>query len=586
MTIQGPKRKANSLYYLLALIMAFVLIFLMFLLVSLIQSTTATDGYLYSPGPKDKEARSDVEPVMDYMKPDKLIGEVDSDYLERVNHPRFLSGADKQDRVVEFYASWCGHCQHYKPHFVQLARDVNKERPVPFHAVPCPLHTEICKEQGIKGYPTIKFFKAGSAEGEIILKAAALPKYIIGKLSGVVKEKDHDHDHDHDQDPVQDQDQGGDPFFIKNSTGTAPKMDKEVEKMLQGVAQKWKQKTSSENTFHDATLSFDFAVRNSIFMTNDALDAKQAKVLRKWLELLNKSVPSTMRGVKEDAAVLEHQFESIIASEANLLKYMPAKKEQSWSEDCSRGVKGRGYTCGLWELFHTVTVGIVQWNIMAHDRMSTLDAADILKDYIENYFTCDECRKNFSTIYDACQFQRCERLSSNESYDEIMKWKQLPLWLWETHNDVNVRLMNEERVEKGLGKATFEEEQKVRWPSKDDCSKCWLDGGGWSEEEVYLYLRSHYWPSDMLSNKDIIQTKKDRAKEPIQGKQEKAAKKSDIIPVNVPAYKKVKKAFHDDTSSAFSPTIMVLGGLAMVVGLYHYNRNRRRYMRARIAKSM
>jgi len=51
----------------------------MFLLVSLIQSTTATDGYLYSPGPKDKEARSDVEPVMDYMKPDKLIGEVDSD---------------------------------------------------------------------------------------------------------------------------------------------------------------------------------------------------------------------------------------------------------------------------------------------------------------------------------------------------------------------------------------------------------------------------------------------------------------------------------------------------------------------------
>ena len=82
------------------------------------------------------------------------------------------------------------------------------------------------------------------------------------------------------------EDQGGDPFFIKNSTGTAPKMDKEVEKMLQGVAQKWKQKTSSENTFHDATLSFDFAVRNSIFMTNDALDAKQAKVLRKWLELL------------------------------------------------------------------------------------------------------------------------------------------------------------------------------------------------------------------------------------------------------------------------------------------------------------
>jgi len=580
MTIQeDPKRKANSFYYLPVLAMAFVLMFLMVLLVSLIQSTTATDGYLYSPQPNDKEALSDVEPVMDYMKPDKLIGEVNSDYEERVNHPQFLTETDKQDRVVEFYASWCGHCQHYKPHYIQLARDVNKVKPVPFHAVPCPIHSEICKDQGIQGYPTIKFYKAGSAEGEVIIKNGKIEDIIIGKLSGMVEGKDHDQD----------------PILMKNSTVTgiaatatakAKIADKEkVEKIVQ-EAHTWKHKTSAEDTFHDATLSFDFAVRNSIFMTNDALNAEQAKVFSRWLNLLNKSVPSTMREVKEDATALEHQFENIIASEESLLKYMSAKKEQSWSDNCSKGVAGGGYTCGLWELFHTVTIGIVQWNIMAHERMSTLDAAEILKDYIENYFTCDECRKNFITMYDACQFQRCERLSSNESYDEIMEWKQLPLWLWETHNDVNVRLMNEERAEKGLGKATFEEEQKARWPSKVFCSKCWLDGGGWNEEEVYMYLRSHYWPRDMLSDKDIIQSKKDRAKEPIQGKQENAAEKSDRIPVSAQAYKKVKEAFHDDASPAFSPTIMAVGGLAMVVGLFYYNRNRRRYMRVRIAKSM
>lgn len=121
-----------------------------------------------------------------------------------------------------------------------------------------------------------------------------------------------------------------------------------------------------------------------------------------------------------------------------MLKFVSKKKVSSWSQNCSKGVNGAGYTCGLWELFHIVTVGIVQWNIASeHDRVSTLDAADTIRDYIEHYFTCDECRKNFIAMYEACQFQRCDRLSKKVSEDAIKTWKQLPLWLWETHNDVS-----------------------------------------------------------------------------------------------------------------------------------------------------
>jgi len=299
-------------------------------------------------------------------------------------------------------------------------------------------------------------------------------------------------------------------------------------------------------------------------MTNDALTDEQSKVLRKWLDIINKSVPVTMKSVKEDAMTVEYHFDEITTSEDNLLKYVSTKTKKSWSGNCSKGAIEAGYTCGLWELFHIVTVGIVQWNIMAHDRISTLDAAEILKDYIENYFTCDECRKNFVTMYDACQFQRCERLSTNVSDEEMMNWKQLPLWLWETHNDVNVRILREERKDRGLPIATFAEEQQARWPSMDACSKCWLDGGGWEEDAVYEYLRSHYWPREMLS----IDKKSEEEEKTVWEKTEAKVQIDNGISPNV------------------SSMVMTAGSLIMVVGLFFHNRRRKQHLSFRISKSV
>jgi hypothetical protein len=65
---------------------------------------------------------------------------------------------------------------------------------------------------------------------------------------------------------------------------------------------------------------------------------------------------------------------------------------------------------------------------------------------------------------------------------------------------VNVRLLAEDRKEKGLPKATPHQEQRARWPPKAKCPKCWLDGGGWNEDQVYKYLRTHYWHIDPLGD--------------------------------------------------------------------------------------
>uniref|UniRef100_A0A3Q2P6C7 Thioredoxin domain-containing protein n=1 Tax=Fundulus heteroclitus TaxID=8078 RepID=A0A3Q2P6C7_FUNHE len=63
--------------------------------------------------------------------------------------------------LVQFYSSWCGHCIQYSSTWKALAHDVKGTRPAIGVAVLDCAHEEnfdVCKEFGIKFYPT---FKAG-----------------------------------------------------------------------------------------------------------------------------------------------------------------------------------------------------------------------------------------------------------------------------------------------------------------------------------------------------------------------------------------------------------------------------------------
>lgn len=444
--------------------------------------------------------------------------------------------------------------RHYKPKYIALAREIISVKPnVKFYAVPCPVHGNICKEQTIKGYPTVKFFKAGSSEGEVLahnVKGETILKDHLGLSKEEIKS-------------------------VKKS-GKANGISKSIGN--NELAFSSTVGSNIKDVSNDATLSFDFAVRNSIFLTIEKLSNTQAHAFQKWLDLVNKSIPVSMKGVKDDVMLLLHHFDGVIQSEEKMLKFVSKKNVSSWSQNCSKGVNGAGYTCGLWELFHIVTVGIVQWNIASeHARVSTLDAADTIRDYIENYFTCDECRKNFIAMYEACQFQRCDRLSKNVSEDAIKTWKQLPLWLWETHNDVNVRLMNESRMENGLPKANFDEEQKARWPSSKSCPQCWRGGGEWDEEEVYKYLRSYYWPNDLLDNSDLEVKKIPQAR---------MHSKDGKMNIFEPSYG--NKASNERTkvsSGIFKVKTLAFLGLFCVMFLTYYIRRRRKRNKVRLQKS-
>ena len=61
-----------------------------------------------------------------------------------------------------FYAPWCGHCKQMKPKFVSAAAKMKDlENVGKLAAVDCTKEPKIGSRFGVKGYPTVKYFKDG-----------------------------------------------------------------------------------------------------------------------------------------------------------------------------------------------------------------------------------------------------------------------------------------------------------------------------------------------------------------------------------------------------------------------------------------
>lgn len=437
-------------------------------------------NYLYTPIGRDEKA-SDCAPIIDYSIPDKMPLELNEDYEERKNNPQFLQ-EDEVNRVVEFYAPWCGHCIHFKPKYIKIARDVNEVIPLVFHAVSCQAHKEICRKQNIQGYPTVKWFPANSSVGQVINGRKISSEYILSEYLHVHK-------------PVIDQIRNG----ASKSFLRQPKISQEGSLISKEVS-KTTPNMDTFHVFHDASLSFYYTMRNSVFMTDNPLSEKQANALHSWLVILSKVLPVTMKEVKNDANVLLASFNNILKSEENMLKHiMEHNPSHRWTTNCSHGKDGAGYTCGLWQLFHIITVSTIEWNIKARqeDFISPTHVASAIRNFVEHFFACDECRTNFLKMYDECKYGLCNHLYVTVSKnDGEESWEWLPLWLWQAHNDVNIRLFHEEREDNGHPQTAPMEDKAHLWPSKNDCADCWLKKSDWNQEEVMKHLRKVYWSNE------------------------------------------------------------------------------------------
>ncbi|CAH1159163.1 unnamed protein product [Phyllotreta striolata] len=172
----------------------------------------------------------------------------------------------------------------------------------------------------------------------------------------------------------------------------------------------------------------------------------------------------------------------------------------------------RGFPCGMWKLFHYLTVNA------AFDPKQSRDAnprmvLEAMHGYIRNFFGCEDCSNHF------------QAMAQRRQLFKVLSWEESVLWLWRAHNEVNERLS---------GDITEDPEfPKVQFPPRANCEKCWKSDGAPDEVEVLSYLKRMYAKENInyLGVKDPSFAAFNMEPRPVEGKSTSGA--ATVVGINV-----------------------------------------------------
>ncbi|KAM7352504.1 protein disulfide-isomerase A5 [Cochliomyia hominivorax] len=111
----------------------------------------------------------DAAKILEFMKnpkeppppppPEKSWEEEEDTEVLFLNEQNFSSTLKrKKHALVMFYAPWCGHCKSTKPEFNAAAKALKDDPRMVLAAVDCTRETNVCSQNEVRGYPTIKYF--------------------------------------------------------------------------------------------------------------------------------------------------------------------------------------------------------------------------------------------------------------------------------------------------------------------------------------------------------------------------------------------------------------------------------------------
>lgn len=223
--------------------------------------------------------------------------------------------------------------------------------------------------------------------------------------------------------------------------------------------------------------SFEYLSSSALLQGKERRDALVA-----WLQLLRTAHPveRCRQGAQQAMTVLDDrgwpsdQDQAVSVKELSAMRICGADTPFKGEWIGCRGSlpESRGYTCGLWQLFHSLSVNIEDTPTASKEWVATI------KGFVQHYFQCRECADHFM------------RFASRPGTDTLQNKKSAVLWMWQAHNVVNARLVIQEKESSnGGGDPAY---PKVQWPTNEMCDECNVETERWNEEAVYRFMMKFY----------------------------------------------------------------------------------------------
>lgn len=418
----------------------------------------------------------------------------------------------KKAWLVVFYSHWCGHCVRYAPTWTTIAEQHRSERRVGFAAVDCAEYSSFCSTKDVHAYPTVRAFgfpalgNVKPTDGADVRKRTEtdVASWLAEQLSHLPAL------------PAEGDSAGPPPggAVAANTAAADASVGAKADTVVAASGGRGKADLAAtpEDRLVDAEVAMLVSFHQGVFLNasrvgdgpETALSGAPLLELQNWLDLFQMLSPSStvatdLEELSRLVRVACTRPEGLLRSEWDAVVGRVSLDGLPAAAGLHPGGHWRActtYTCGLWTLFHLLTVAVDRQVVAASASWGGFltpaaalgptpeDVMLRIRGFVKHFFGCEECARHLLHDHDSCRFGLCE-LARGDTVGYA-------LWLWEVHNTVSRRIV----VERAGGAAVAREALvEATWPSRKTCGECWRGEGtaSWNGAATYKYMLAAYW---------------------------------------------------------------------------------------------
>ncbi|CEG48780.1 protein disulfide-isomerase domain [Plasmopara halstedii] len=286
--------------------------------------------------------------------------------------------------LVNFYSPWCPHCLQFATEWEDVAKIYAKVESIQLGAVDCTTQNEICDREGVYSYPGIKMYHVppkSKAAIDMSHDDNVYARHVAKWIEETLKEN------------------GMGPIInvggINSSTSKHRGLIK-LYKFGDPVEPLYNEKAMDTRIkrLKDAGSTVLLTLEDGFFMGTTMLTGERYEAAVTWVQTLAIAFP-----LKENRAAFALLLDLIRQQQtwsqkdwnAVLYKWKDSANAISYPTNLFASKENLSlcttFTCGLWTLFHSLTVNA--------DQLQPSKVLKAIRLVVEHFFGCEECRRHF-----------------------------------------------------------------------------------------------------------------------------------------------------------------------------------------------